>query len=158
MKTILGKAFISALRSYMEKRRIQQNELAEKLGWSPSDLNDILRGRKNLGKNRQAFLEGKLGESFRQDVLHRIGELTGVESRKPGRFPEQPDKITNGKHVLSDMEQTYVDKLIAILRGLNHQGKLAIMLNIDAFYRHRRAGKPSGEGRFIKQLLKELKE
>jgi len=136
--------------------RIQQNELAEKLGWSPSDLNDILRGRKNIGKNRQAFLETKLGEPFRQALLLKLGEFSEIERRKPGAVLEHREAYATGTCNLSDMEQTYVDKLLAILRGLNRQAKLAIMLNIDVLVQCKKATQ-GGDDRYIKQLLKDMK-
>lgn len=134
MKTLMEKALVEALRSYMEKKRMQQTVLAARLGWSASDLNDILRGRKNIGKKRQAFLEKKLGADFKQDLLLKISRLSDSERREPSQTAERKAEYTTDKYILTDMERGYVDKLLAILRGVNQQAKLAVKTNIDAFY------------------------
>lgn len=141
MKTLLEKAVVGALFAYMGKKGIQQNELAKKLGWSPADLNDTLRGRKSIGKNRQAFLEVKLGAAFRQELLLKISELSESEKKRPAVVAEGPLEFMVGKYILTEPEQNYVGKLVDILRGLNHQAKLAVKTNIDALYHYRKARK-----------------
>lgn len=155
MRKLLEKALVDALRSYMQKKKIKQNELAKRLGWSPSDLNDILKGRKNIGKNRQIFLEEKLGETFRKDLLLKIGEFSDIAVRRP-ELAEQIAKYEAGKYILTDMEQSYVDKLLAILRGINQQAKLAIKANIDVLYRCKKRRQDINEG-YVRQLLEENK-
>jgi len=137
MKTLWEKAVVEALFAYMEKKGIQQNDLAKRLGWSPSDVNDTLKGRKSIGKNRQAFLEVKLGTAFRHELLLKISELSEIEKEKPSRVAERPTEFLVGKYILTDLEQNYVAKLVDILRGLNHQAKLAVKANIDALYHYR---------------------
>ena len=121
---------MEALFVYMEKKGIQQNELAKKLGWSPADLNDTLKGRKSIGKNRQTFLEAKLGGIFKRELLHKISDITEVEKSKPDRVGERPSEFIVGKYILTDSERNYVEKLVDILRGLNRQAKLAVKVKI----------------------------
>ncbi|MBI5212306.1 MAG: hypothetical protein HY957_02905 [Nitrospirae bacterium] len=156
MKTLIEKALIEALLVYMEKKGIRQNELARRLGWSPPDLNDILRGRKNIGKNRQAFLEAKLGAAFKHELLLKISELAEAEKKMPVVVATRPSELIAGKYILTDMEQGYVDKLLAILRGINQHAKLAIKANIDILYRCKRKRQDINEG-YIRQLLEENK-
>jgi len=152
MRTLIERAIVQALFSYMEKKGMRQTELAEKLVWSQSDLNDTLRGRKGIGKNRHAYLEDKLGEVFRQELLLKIGELSEKEKRKPDRVTERPAEFAVGKYILTDMEKNYVDKLLAILRGINRQANLALKSNIDALYPHKKA-RQDFEKDYIRQLL-----
>lgn len=138
METLLEKAIIDAIHVYMEKMGIKQNELSKRLGWSPSDLNDTLKGRKGIGKNRQIFLEKRLGEAFRQELLLKIRELSEIEKLKPLQVAKQPAGYVLDKYILTDMEKGYIEKLLAILRGLNLQAKIAIKANIDALYLYRK--------------------
>lgn len=138
MKTLIEKAIVAALFIYMEKKGIPQNALAEILGWSPADLNDTLKGRKSIGKKRQAILEAKLGAAFRHELLLKIGELSEVEKNKPAGGASRPLEYIADKYILTDLEQNYVTKLIDILRGVNQQAKLAVKANIDALYHHKK--------------------
>lgn len=156
MKTLLEKAIVAALRVYMEKKGIQQNKLAKMLGWSPSDLNDTLRGRKSIGKNRQEFLEEKLGEPFRQELLLKISELSEIEKQKPSRITERPAEYAVGKYILTDIEKDYVEKLIGILRGINQLAQLAVMANIDVLCRYKKEKQGIEKG-YLKQLGEESK-
>lgn len=126
MKTLLEKAVVGALFAYMGKKGILQNELAKRLGWSPADLNDTLRGRKSIGKNRQ-------------ELLLKISELSEAEKKRPAVVAEGPLEFMVGKYILTELERNYVGKLVDILRGLNHQAKLAVKANIDALYHYRKA-------------------
>lgn len=154
MRTLIERAIVQALFSYMEKKGMRQTQLAERLVWSQSDLNDTLRGRKGIGKNRQAYLEDKLGEVFRQELLLKIGELSEKEKRTPGRVAERPLEYAVGKYILTDVEKDYVDKLLAILRGINRQARLSVKTNIDALYPHKRE-RQEVENDYIRQLLLE---
>lgn len=131
MKTLLEKAIVEALFSYMKKAEITQTELAKRLGWSPSDLNNILKGKKGIGKNRQSYLEEKLGKAFRNEMLIKMGELSASEREKPGRVAETFPEYLAGKFALTDMEQRYVKKLLGILRGRNRQAGFLIKASID---------------------------
>jgi len=141
MKTLLEKAIVEALLSYIEKKGIQQNELANSLGWSPADLNDTLRGRKSIGKNRQAFLETELGSAFKHELLLKINKLSEIEKKKPAKGAKRPSEFIIGKYILTDMERNYITKLVEILRGLNQQAKLAVKANIDALYHYKKERK-----------------
>lgn len=152
MKTLLEKAIIEALYVYMEKRGSKQNELARRLGWAASDLNDTLRGRKSIGKNRQGFLEERLGEAFRQELLLKISELSEVEKKKPAKIAKSPAEYIVDKYILTDAERNYVEKLLGILRGINQQAKIAVKINIDALY-HYKKEKLTIEKGHIRQLL-----
>lgn len=154
MRTLIERAIVQALFSYMEKKGMRQTALAERLVWSQSDLNDTLRGRKGIGKNRQAYLEDKLGEVFRQELLLKIGELSEKEKRKPGRLAERPLEYAVGNYILTDMEKNYVDKLLAILRGINRQAKLAAKINIDALFSHKKE-KLDIETGYLKELVED---
>lgn len=134
----MEKAAVGALLVYMKKKGIRQNELAGRLGWTPADLNDTLRGRKAIGKSRQAFLEERLGASFRHEMLLKIGELSEIEKKKPIVVVEHPSEFIVGKYILTDLERNYVTKLVEILRGLNEQAKLSVKTNIDALYDYKK--------------------
>ncbi|MBI3813462.1 MAG: hypothetical protein HY279_03210 [Nitrospinae bacterium] len=134
----MERAIVEALFAYMEKKGINQNGLAQMLGWAPSDLNDTLKGRKGIGKNRQTFLEDRLGELFRDELLLKINEISGVKKMQTSRIAEFPSKYKAGKGVITDLEQKYIEKLLAIFRGINQQAKLAVKSTIDALYPHRK--------------------
>ncbi|OGW10271.1 MAG: hypothetical protein A2W77_04635 [Nitrospinae bacterium RIFCSPLOWO2_12_39_16] len=138
MKTLMERAIVEALLTYMEKKGINQNELAQILGWAPSDLNDTLKGRKGIGKNRQAFLEDKLGELFKDELLLKINEISGVKKMQPTKIAEFPSKYKDGKGIIADLEQEYIEKLLSIFRGINQKAKLAVKSTIDALYHHRK--------------------
>lgn len=129
--SLIEKAIIKALLVYMDKEGLHQIELAKRLGWSPSDLNDTLKGRKGIGKHRQTYLEEKLGSSFKNELILEISELSGPRQKK--RVAKSARCVV-GKYTLTDAEQKYVEKLLAIFRGLNKQAKLAIQMNINALY------------------------
>lgn len=151
MRTMIERAIVQALFSYMEKKGIRQTELAEKLVWSQSDLNDTLRGRKGIGKNRQEYLEKRLGEPFRQELFHKISELSDIEKRKPGQAAEQPVEYAVGKYILTEIEKNYVDKLLGILRGVNNPAKLAVKIGIDALFSHKKEKQDIEKG-YLKEL------
>lgn len=56
---------IKRLEEYLKREDISQVELAKRLGWRTADLNDILKGRRPLGKNRQQHIANKLGISLK---------------------------------------------------------------------------------------------
>lgn len=146
MKNLMERAVIDALLVYMKKRGIRQNELAKRLGWSTSDLNDTLKGRKGIGKNRQRFLEEKLGDSFRHELLFKIGELSDIEKQQPKQVAESHPEYMVGKYILTDLERDYVEKLLAILRGINKQAKFAAKMTIDMLYHYRKKRQNIVEG------------
>lgn len=136
MKTLLEKAVVEALSLYMKKKGIKQNELAKRLGWSPADLNDTLKGRKSIGKTRQAFIEAKLGNVFRYELLLQISDLSALQKKKTSEIAESPDEFIAGDFILTDVELKYVTRLLNILRGFNRQAQVAVKANIDALYHH----------------------
>lgn len=154
MKTLLEMAIVAALFSYMEKAGIKQSELAKRLGWSPSDLNSILKGKKGIGKNRQAYLEEKLGRSFKNEMLIKMSELSTTERDKPGAVAETLSEYLAGKFALTDLEQSYVKKLLAILRGNNRQAEFLIRANIDVLSLYKKDKQEISKG-FIGRFLEE---
>ncbi len=56
---------IKRLEEYRKREGISQVELAKRLGWRTADLNDILKGRRPLGKNRQHHIADELGISLK---------------------------------------------------------------------------------------------
>ncbi len=64
MRTATENRIVEMLDEYMKKENISQIELANRLGWSAQDLNDTLKGRKPIGKNRQAHIADTLGLFF----------------------------------------------------------------------------------------------
>lgn len=151
MITLMERAVVQALFSYMEKKGLRQTELAEKLVWSQSDLNDTLRGRKGIGKNRQEYLEKKLGKAFKHELFLQISELSETEKQK-GRVAEKPLEDIAGKYALSDTEERYVEMLLGILRGRNREAKVAIKSNIGALFRYRKERQDITKGH-LEQLL-----
>ncbi|MBI5749494.1 MAG: hypothetical protein HZA00_10250 [Nitrospinae bacterium] len=134
----MERAIVEALLTYMEKRGINQNGLAEMLGWTPSDLNDTLKERKGIGKNRQSFLEERLGKPFKDELLLKINEFYGTKKLQLHQVAELPSKYKDSKGIITDLEQEYIEKLLAIFRGINQQAKLAVKSTIDALYHHRK--------------------
>lgn len=154
MKTLLEMAIVAALFSHMEKAGIKQSELAKRLGWSPSDLNSVLKGKKGIGKNRQAYLEEKLGRPFKNEMLTKMSEFSTKEREKPGTVAETLSEYLAGKFALTDLEQSYVKKLLAILRGNNRQAEFLIRANIDvlSLYKKDKQEIPKGFiGRFLEE-------
>lgn len=49
------------------------------------------------------------------------------------------------------MEKDYVDKLLAILRGMNQQAKLSVKTNIDALCPHKKARQDIDDG-YLRKL------
>ena len=52
------------LKDYIKTKNITQRELAMRLGWTPSALNDVLKGRKPVGIKRLLHISHKLGIKF----------------------------------------------------------------------------------------------
>lgn len=52
------------IKEYLAAEKMTQAALAKKLGWSPSDLNDVLRGRKSVGWKRIKHLNSIVGDSI----------------------------------------------------------------------------------------------
>ena len=154
MKTILEKAIVGALLAYMEKAGIKQNALAKRLGWSPSDLNSTLKGKKGIGKNRQAYLEDKLGIQFKNEILIKMSELSVTEREEPGRVAETFSEYLTGRFALTDTEQRYVKKLLTVLRGKNRQAEFLIRASIDVLSLYKKDKQVASEG-FIRRFLEE---
>lgn len=58
---------IERLENYRKKHRLKQKELAERLSWTPQEINDILKGRIPIGRMRQLHIEKKLHISLNID-------------------------------------------------------------------------------------------
>src|SRR3990167_6328143 len=138
MKTLMERAIVEALLTYMEKKGINQNELAQILGWAPSDLNDTLKGRKGIGKNRQALLEDKLGELFKDELLLKINEISGVKKMQPTKIAEFPSKYKDGKGIIADLEQEYIKTLLSICRGKKQRAKPPLKTTINPLSHQRK--------------------
>lgn len=148
----MEKAIVGALLVYMEKAGIKQNALAKRLGWSPSDLNSILKEKKGIGKNRQAYLEDKLGMSFKNEILIKMSELSAMEREKPGSVAETFPEYLAGRFALTDSEERYVKKLLSILRGKNRQAEFLIRASIDVLSLYKKDKQVASEG-FIRRFL-----
>ena len=59
-----GKDVIQKLEDYLRTEGITQIQLAERLGWSPSALNNILKGRDPIGIKRLLHISQRLGIKF----------------------------------------------------------------------------------------------
>lgn len=64
MKNPYEEILIKRIKEYQIKEQITQTELAKRLEWRIADLNDILKSRRPLGKNRQIHVAKKLGISL----------------------------------------------------------------------------------------------
>ena len=65
---------IAALKNYMTANGLSQKELAEKLGWSPSGLNNVLKDREPLGIKRLLHISKTLGIHFEEIGYDLPGE------------------------------------------------------------------------------------
>lgn len=82
MKNPYEELLIKRIKEYQRKEKITQTELAKRLEWRITDLNDILKGRRPLGKNRQIHVAKQLNISlelpnipyFNENILE-IAEL-----------------------------------------------------------------------------------
>ena len=59
---------IERLRKFMSENHLTQVALAEKLGWSPQDLSNVLGGRTTVGLKRMEEISKKLGISFAFEI------------------------------------------------------------------------------------------
>ncbi len=69
---------IKRLEEYRKRESISQVELAKRLGWRTADLNDILKGRRPLGKNRQQHIADRLGISLAIEEKHKEEPLLSI--------------------------------------------------------------------------------
>lgn len=69
---------VEKIKEHLRVEKITQAAFAKKIGWSASDLNDILRGRKNVGWKR----------------MKRIRDIVGEPLCVPERGPLQPAALT----------------------------------------------------------------
>lgn len=143
MKKALDEIVVETLNDYIKAAGLKQKELADRLRWSPQDLNDVLKRRKAIGAYRMTHLMTTLGDQFSQDLLQRLGSKTAL----PEKFAEQ---ITPYFYK-NDLERTYVQRLFEILRGSDEQSILAVMASIDMGYRLRKE-RQKVKGSFIKQV------
>lgn len=65
---------IERLENYRKKHELKQKELAEKLDWTPQEVNDILKGRIPIGKTRQLHISKKLKISLNIDQTSNLNE------------------------------------------------------------------------------------
>ncbi len=85
MRTATENKIVEMLINYMRKENISQIELADRLGWSAQDLNDTLKGRKSIGKNRQAHIANTLGLFF--EVVGGILDDNTPRVKEPQSLP-----------------------------------------------------------------------
>lgn len=60
---------VEALKNYLIEEGITQKTLAERLGWSPGTLNNVLQGREPIGIKRQLHIFKTLGLPFESHDL-----------------------------------------------------------------------------------------
>ncbi len=146
MKNILENSIISALQKYLEKEGLKQNALAEKLGWSPQDLNDTLQGRKPVGKTRQAHIKKALGKTYEQLLLKELAKYLEKEIGEfEGLFDSVAGKQKSGHtgESLADYaaqgdtadEREYTGKLVNIFRKKDGDTVKAVKQTIDTLLR-----------------------
>lgn len=143
MKKALDEIVVETLNDYLKAAGLKQKELADLLRWSPQDLNDVLKRRKAIGAYRMTHLMTVLGDQFSQDLLQRLG------SKKV--LPENVAEQVTPYFYKNDLERTYVQRLLDILRGTDEQSILAVMISIDMGHRLRKE-RQKVEGAYIKQV------
>lgn len=72
MRTPYEKLIVRRIKNYIKKEDLKQKDLAQKLDWSTTKLNDVLKGRHPIGKNTLQNIS-KLGISI---------EIKGKENRQ----------------------------------------------------------------------------
>lgn len=81
MRNPYEKLIVDELKKYMKAEEITQIELARRLGWSTSDMSDILNGKKPIGKIRQQCIANRLGISFDLSDLRK--KIVIIKSPQP---------------------------------------------------------------------------
>lgn len=127
MKKAFDEIIVEALKDYIKATGVKQKGLADLLGWSPQDLNDILKGRKAIGAYRMRYIMDTLGDPFSQDLLRRLG------GKK--KLPERVAEAAVPYLYRDSIEKNYVEKLFEILRGTDEQSILAVKASIDMGHR-----------------------
>lgn len=130
MKKAFDEIIVEALKDYIKATGVKQKGLADLLGWSPQDLNDILKGRKAIGAYRMRYIMDTLGDPFSQDLLRRMG------GKK--KLPERVAETAVPYLYRNNIEKNYVEKLFEILRGTDEQSILAVKASIDMGHRLRK--------------------
>lgn len=127
MKKAFDEAIVETLKDYMKATGVKQKSLADLLGWSPQDLNDVLKDRKAIGAYRMRHIMDALGEPFSQDLLRRLGG----KKKLPERIAESAVPYLYRNNI----EKNYIEKLFEILRCTDEQSILAVKASIDMGYR-----------------------
>lgn len=65
---------IKRLENYRKKHGLKQKDLANRLDWTPQEINDILKERIPIGRTRQLHIEKKLGISLNIDQTLNLNE------------------------------------------------------------------------------------
>jgi len=134
MQDIVVQSFIEALDFFIKRENLSKKDFALKIGWTPSELGNVLKRRTAFGAKRQKDLIQKLGSEFEAKVSEILNEKISKDS---GAVAEEGYPHYGN---LSDEEQEYIQKVIDILRGKDKQSKFALKTNIDTFHRtHREA-------------------
>lgn len=78
---------VEALRTYMSDEGLNQKELAVRLGWSQSALNNVLSGREPLGIKRLLHISLKLGLHFKEVADNYVLPGEPIPPPLPGSIP-----------------------------------------------------------------------
>lgn len=105
------KDVIQKLEEYLRTEVITQKELAKRLEWSPSDLNNILKGREPVGIKRLLHISHKLGIKFETE----LGETKVAES-PPIYLSEKKKRVIEMMKALSEKEQDDLIDYISFLK------------------------------------------
>lgn len=96
------KLIIKRIQQYLKKEKLKQKELANKLNWSPTKLNDILKKRHPIGKNSLHDIK-KLGISIE------------IEDKAISNFNENQIEIAE---ITKGLTEDQFEALKTIIHGL----------------------------------------
>jgi len=105
---------VKRLEGYRRKERISQVELAKRLGWRTADLNDILKGRRPLGKNRQQHIANRLGISLKIEEKQK-------EEKILSNLSEEDIELAELAHELSKEQKEALKTIILGLEKKKHK-------------------------------------
>lgn len=108
MLTPYEKLLIRRLRRYLKEEKLKQIELARRLNWTPSKLNDILKGRSPIGKN---LLQ----------QISDIGISIDIEEKMPMNLDEEDIEIAELAHGLTKEQKEALRTIILGLEKKKHK-------------------------------------
>lgn len=115
--TMPKKDVIQKLEDYMKAEGIKQIQLAERLEWSPSDVNNILKGRDPVGIKRLLHISQRLGIQFETEYgeITEAGKVMIVGS--PPHLTEDDEEILEMMKPLSKKDKQQLKEYIAFLKA-----------------------------------------